>query len=164
MFEIHFTRSIPQLHLNTRFNYFVHNFRIAAINEDGSRYLIGDSYGTLHLLRLNRFYIFRSPCQGASSIWTMPMFFVGSHFGDSQFIKLRSEPNEQGLFLDVIDNITNLAPIHDFCVMKMERQEQQFEQSQVITCSGGIRDGSLRIIRNGVGITVQADIQMAGIT
>ncbi|CAG8577446.1 14785_t:CDS:10, partial [Acaulospora morrowiae] len=142
------------------------NTVIAAIDEDGSRYLIGDSYGTLHLLVIPDkkpmyTYILGKISVPRSIVYLDHAYvFVGSHFGDSQFIKLRSEPNEQGLFLDVIDSITNLAPIHDFCVMKMERQEQ----SQVITCSGGIRDGSLRIIRNGVGITVQADVQMAGIT
>ncbi|CAG8461735.1 4837_t:CDS:10 [Gigaspora rosea] len=86
--------------------------------------------------------------------------FVGSHFGDSQLIRLRQTPNEQGVLLDVLDTFINLSPIVDFCVVNLERQGQ----GHIITCSGGTKDGSLRIIRNGVGITEQAVMEMPGIT
>lgn len=35
--------------------------------------------------------------------------------------------------------------------------------SQVVTCSGGGIDGSLRIVRNGIGVLEQAAIELPGI-
>ena len=34
---------------------------------------------------------------------------------------------------------------------------------QVVTCSGGGADGSLRIVRNGIGVLEQASIELSGI-
>lgn len=45
----------------------------------------------------------------------------------------------------------NLGPIVDLCVVDLERQGQ----GQVVTCSGAFKDGSLRIVRNGIGINEQ---------
>jgi DNA damage-binding protein 1 len=41
----------------------------------------------------------------------------------------------------------------------LERQGQ----GQVVTCSGAFKDGSLRVIRNGIGINEQAAIEMPGV-
>ncbi|CAG8444298.1 9172_t:CDS:10, partial [Diversispora eburnea] len=137
--------------------------RISLYDEDhGSRWLIGNGFGTLQLLVLPK----DEPMYTYISVPTSILYldngivFIGSHFGDSQIIKLRSEPNEQGFYLDEVERFSNLAPIHDFCVLKTERPGQ----SQVITCSGGLRDGTLRIIRNGVGITVHGETRMTGLT
>lgn len=45
------------------------------------------------------------------------------------------------------------------CVVDLERQGQ----GQIITCSGSFKDGSLRIIRNGIGIQEHACIDLPGI-
>jgi len=45
------------------------------------------------------------------------------------------------------------------CVVDLDRQGQ----CQVVTCSGAYKDGSLRVIRNGIGINVQAAIDLPGI-
>jgi len=50
--------------------------------------------------------------------------YIGSHFGDSQLIRLQSERVSNGEFLQVIDSFTNLAPITDFCVIDLEKQGQ----------------------------------------
>jgi DNA damage-binding protein 1 len=50
--------------------------------------------------------------------------FVGSHFGDSQLIRLRQDKNEQGFLLDILEKFINLSPIQDFCVVNLERQGQ----------------------------------------
>jgi len=52
---------------------------------------------------------------------------------------------------------TNIGPIVDFCVIDLERQ------GQVVTCSGCGKDGSLRIIRSGVGINEAASIELPSI-
>ncbi|POG81286.1 uncharacterized protein OCT59_022028 [Rhizophagus irregularis] len=138
---------------------------IAAVDDDGSRYLIGDVFGQLILIVLPDTGDLYTHFLGKISVPSSLLYldhsyvFVGSHFGDSQLIRLRQDKNEQGFLLDILEKFINLSPIQDFCVVNLERQGQ----GQVITCSGGSRDGSLRIIRNGVGITVQATLDMSGI-
>ncbi|CAG8721486.1 14448_t:CDS:10, partial [Funneliformis caledonium] len=138
---------------------------IAAVDDDGSRYLIGDVFGQLILIVLPDTGELYTHFLGKISVPSSLLYldhsyvFVGSHFGDSQLIRLRQDKNEQGFLLDILEKFINLSPIQDFCIVNLERQGQ----GQVITCSGGSRDGSLRIIRNGVGITVQATLDMSGI-
>jgi DNA damage-binding protein 1 len=43
--------------------------------------------------------------------------------------------------------------------MDLDRQGQ----GQIVTCSGAYKDGSLRVIRNGIGINEQAQTELAGI-
>jgi DNA damage-binding protein 1 len=77
--------------------------------------------------------------------------FVGSRLGDSQLIRLLSEPgdNPNNPFVEVIDSFANLGPIRDFIVVNTDGQ------NQIVTCSGGYKEGSLRIIRSGIGIEEQ---------
>ena len=46
------------------------------------------------------------------------------------------------------------GPIVDFCVVDLERQGQ----GQVVTCSGAYKDGSLRVVQNGIGINEQVGL------
>ncbi len=81
--------------------------------------------------------------------------FVGSKVGDSQLIKLTEEKKpETGAYFELYDSFTNLGPIVDFCVVDLERQGQ----CQIVTCSGAFKDGSLRVVRSGVGIHEQVRI------
>ena len=72
-------------------------------------------------------------------------------------------PNPNWTMGDPIGPITpqteNLGPIVDFVVVDLERQGQ----GQVVTCSGAYKDGSLRIVRNGIGINDQASLALQGI-
>ena len=45
----------------------------------------------------------------------------------------------------------NVGPIVDFCVVDLDRQGQ----GQVVTCSGTFKDGSIRVVRNGIWINEQ---------
>lgn len=85
--------------------------------------------------------------------------FVGSRLGDSQLIRLNTGPDEQGSYVHIMETFTNLAPIIDMVVVDMDKQGQ----GQLITCSGGYKEGSLRIIRNGIGIQEHASIDLTGI-
>ena len=58
-----------------------------------------------------------------------------------------------------METFTNLGPIVDMCVVDLERQGQ----GQLVTCSGAYKEGSLRIIRNGIGIHEHATIDLPGI-
>ena len=44
-------------------------------------------------------------------------------------------------------------------MVDLERQGQ----GQVVTCSGTMKDGSLRVVRNGIGINEQAAVELPGI-
>lgn len=69
----------------------------------------------------------------------------------SQLIKLNMQPDAKGSYVEVLERYVNLGPIVDFCVVDLERQGQ----GQVVTCSGAYKDGSLRVVRNGIGINEQ---------
>lgn len=90
--------------------------------------------------------------------------FIGSTFGDSQLIKLNAEKNENDSYIELVDHYDNLGPIVDFVVVDLDRQGQvrvttitflRNFQGQIVTCSGAFKDGSIRIIRNGIGIQEQ---------
>lgn len=87
------------------------------------------------------------------------VLFIGSRHGDSQLVKLNTNVNENGTYVVPMETFTNLGPIMDICVVDLERQGQ----GQMITCSGSFKEGSLRIIRNGIGIQEHACIDLPGI-
>lgn len=84
------------------------------------------------------------------------VLFIGSRHGDSQLIRLNSFPDDSGSFVTILETFINLGPILDMCVVDLERQGQ----GQIITCSGSFKDGTLRIIRNGIGIQEHACIDL----
>ena len=55
--------------------------------------------------------------------------------------------------------MNDTGPILDMVVVDLERQGQ----GQLVTCSGGFKEGSLRIIRNSIGIHELASIDLPGI-
>nr|CAD7419835.1 unnamed protein product [Timema poppensis] len=102
------------------------------------------------------------------------VLFIGSRLGDSQLIKLNTRQDDMGCYVSVMETFTNLAPIVDMVVVDLERQGQ----GQLVTCSGTLwgssgqrqrsrdrayKEGSLRIIRNGIGIQEHASIDLPGI-
>ena len=61
---------------------------------------------------------------------------------------------------EVISTYTNIGPILD---MSLVDNDKQGGQRQLVTCSGAFKDGSLRVIRSGVGIHEQAMLDVSGI-
>uniref|UniRef100_A0A2N9GAR2 DNA damage-binding protein 1 n=1 Tax=Fagus sylvatica TaxID=28930 RepID=A0A2N9GAR2_FAGSY len=74
-------------------------------------------------------------------------------------LKLNLQPDAKGSYVEVLEQYVNLGPIVDFCVVDLERQDQ----GQVVTCSGAYKDGSLRVVQNGIGINEQASVELQGI-
>jgi DNA damage-binding protein 1 len=71
--------------------------------------------------------------------------YVGSSDGDSQLVELRGQPDTTGvLSVEVVQTFVNLGPILDFCVVDLGTR------GHIVTCS--VKDGSLRILRNGIRI------------
>ncbi|XP_010537808.1 PREDICTED: DNA damage-binding protein 1a [Tarenaya hassleriana] len=139
------------------------------VDADGSRYLLGDHAGLVHLLVIThekeKVTGLKIELLGETSIASTISYldnavvFVGSSYGDSQLIKLNLHPDAKGSYVEVLERYVNLGPIVDFCVVDLERQGQ----GQVVTCSGAYKDGSLRIVRNGIGINEQASVELQGI-
>nr|XP_009587164.1 DNA damage-binding protein 1 [Nicotiana tomentosiformis] len=139
------------------------------VDSDGSRYLLGDHNGLLHLLVIThekeKVTGLKIELLGETSIASTISYldnafvFIGSSYGDSQLVKLNLQPDPKGSYVEVLERYVNLGPIVDFCVVDLERQGQ----GQVVTCSGAYKDGSLRIVRNGIGINEQASVELQGI-
>ncbi|XVF00511.1 hypothetical protein REPUB_Repub04eG0007500 [Reevesia pubescens] len=139
------------------------------VDADGSRYLLGDHAGLLHLLVIThekeKVTGLKIELLGETSIASTISYldnafvYIGSSYGDSQLIKLNLQPDARGSYVEVLEKYVNLGPIIDFCVVDLERQGQ----GQVVTCSGAYKDGSLRIVRNGIGINEQASVELQGI-
>uniref|UniRef100_A0A069DXU2 Putative splicing factor 3b subunit 3 n=1 Tax=Panstrongylus megistus TaxID=65343 RepID=A0A069DXU2_9HEMI len=147
----------------------------AKVDSSGCRYVLGDMAGHLFMLLLEK----EEKMDGTFSVKdakvellgevSIPecityldngVLFIGSRIGDSQLVKLNKGMNpETGSYVTIMETFTNLAPIVDMVVVDLERQGQ----GQLVTCSGGFKEGSLRIIRNGIGIQENATIELAGI-
>ncbi|KAL3687828.1 hypothetical protein R1sor_014137 [Riccia sorocarpa] len=139
------------------------------VDADGSRYLLSDHAGMLHLLVITHdkervLGLKVEPLGETSAASTISyldngVVYVGSSYGDSQLIRLNSQADAKQSYVEVLESFVNLGPIVDLCVVDLERQGQ----GQVVTCSGAFKDGSLRIVRNGIGINEQASAELQGI-
>ncbi|KHN84948.1 DNA damage-binding protein 1 [Toxocara canis] len=142
------------------------------IDRDGQRYLLGDLSGRIFMLLLDLDVAadgtasvkdLKVELLGETSIPECVVYldngvvFIGSRFGDSQLVRLRMEPSANGSYISLMDTYVNLAPIRDMVVINADGQQQ------VITCSGAFKDGSLRIIRNGIGIEELASVDLPGV-
>ena len=140
------------------------------IDNDGSRFLLGDQNGGLYVLVLlkssnNVVVNIAVNFLGTTSISQCLCYlddgvaFVGCAYGDSQLIKLKTEADANGSHVDILDTYTNIGPIIDMCVVESDKQGL----SQIVTCSGAFKDGSLRVVRSGIGIQEQASVEIEGI-
>uniref|UniRef100_A0A914W414 DNA damage-binding protein 1 n=1 Tax=Plectus sambesii TaxID=2011161 RepID=A0A914W414_9BILA len=144
------------------------------IDKTGQRFLLGDMAGRLFMLLLDTV----EGMDGMASVKDLKVellgettiaeclvyldngvVFVGSRLGDSQLIRLTTEPVdiETNSFVQVLDSYTNLGPILDMALVRLEGQ------SQVVTCSGAFKEGSLRVVRNGIGIEEHASVDLPGV-
>jgi len=154
------------------------------VDPDGTRWLVADASGALYMLQLkpNAANVKSTKIQleelGQTCIPSTVSYcdagfvFVGSMYGDSQLIRLHLNEEQQ---LEQVYSYTNLGPIMDLCVVDIEKTNTSNNNSQpnntttgsgqcqVVTCSGGFKDGSLRVIRNGIGIEPLSVIDLAGI-
>ncbi len=138
---------------------------------DDNRWLLADDYGHLYFLMIpinggsNRVRSWRLDKIGTASKASTLVYldeglaFIGSHTGDSQVIQI-----QQG-GLEVVQTISNIAPILDFAIMDLGRaadggQTNEFSsgQARIVTASGAWQDGTLRSVRSGVGMEVIASV------
>jgi DNA damage-binding protein 1 len=112
------------------------------------------------------------------------LVFCGSTLGDSQLVQIHDEPIpvEESMadtdaslelvdttYLSVVEEYTHLGPIVDFDLVPMAggsgsaSSSGNIGQSQVVTASGSSKTGSLRVIRNGIGMKEYASVELPGI-
>lgn len=61
--------------------------------------------------------------------------------------------------ISLLASYTSLAPILDCCIVESEGGGA----SSVVTCSGAYKGGSLRVVRQGVGLDELAALEMEGV-
>ena len=119
------------------------------------------------------------------------LLFVGSTFGDSQLVQIHDDPivqqntvttalvddvnndDQDGgdvlmdtTYLSIVEEYINLGPILDFDLVPTTPQSgpsTRLVQSQVVTASGTSKSGSIRIVRNGIGMYEHASVDIPGI-
>ncbi|KAI1790140.1 mono-functional DNA-alkylating methyl methanesulfonate N-term-domain-containing protein [Ganoderma leucocontextum] len=126
---------------------------------------LGSHYGDSQLLRIHPTPIANTTVdtlpipQGVSSV--PPPSLVGSDKGkgkatagdlESGSAREGRVVNTKGTFLEVLQNYDNIAPITDAALADIDGSGQP----QVITCSGGLTCGSLRVIRTEADFQEQA--------
>ncbi len=113
--------------------------------------------------------------------------FVGSQTTDSQLIQVLDEPvpipassndpisNHGSLingknvtYINVLEEYTNLGPIVDFdlvptCHNSFGLTNTGNRQVMAVTASGTEKDGTIRLVRNGIGMTEHAAVELGGI-
>ena len=143
------------------------NIWAAWIGYDDLNYLLADTYGHLHVLTIleEEGSVTGMDLEklGKTTIATAMVnlgngfFFIGSHEGDSQVVKvdLGSKPHK----IELMQTMENVAPILDFAVMDMGSREGETQtneyssgQARLVTGSGAFDAGSLRSVRSGVGL------------
>lgn len=144
------------------------------VDARGLRYLLGDMGGRLFMLfleiqdkgdgnnavkDLKVELLGEIPIPECMTYLDNGVVFIGSRLGDSALVRLSAARDDSSQYVQPMESFTNLAPIVDMCVVDLERQGQ----GQLITCSGAFKMGSLRIIRNGIGIQEHASIDLPGI-
>ncbi|VDD75995.1 unnamed protein product [Mesocestoides corti] len=168
----HISQYIPQ----TKFSQIVCYAQV-----DAKRYLLGDMAGRLymvHLLPPDENTIPPTPSSSRDTTQTSArigsiriellgetvipesivyldngVVFVGSFMGDSQLIRLNPDIDpERNSYITVLEQFTNIGPIVDMVLLESKGQ------NQLITCSGCYKEGSLRVIRNGIGIQEHATV------
>eukprot|EP00045_Choanoeca_perplexa_P014473 m.170346 g.170346 ORF g.170346 m.170346 type:complete len:1105 (-) comp16687_c0_seq1:1038-4352(-) len=143
---------------------------VCFIDPSGTRVLFGDQRGALHMLVLEGHaegQVRKIVAQQLGQIVTPSslvyldegVVYVGSQRGDPQLIRLLTDANEEGSYVSVLEEYPNIGPIVDFTLVDLDGHGQ----SQVVACSGVHQDGSLRILRNGIGLDDLATVDMEGI-
>jgi len=120
------------------------------------------------------------------------LVFVGSHTADSQLIQILDEAVPVGngtgdgsdslgalvdgknvTYINVLEEYTNLGPIVDFDLVPTchnslglsnnHSNVNSNRQVMAVTASGTEKDGTIRLVRNGIGMTEHAAVELGGI-
>jgi DNA damage-binding protein 1 len=131
----------------------------AATQADLLRVFISNSQGSLFQLKnsqgndLDIVEVGQTSCATSIASLDHNYFYIGSKQGDSEVIRVSSSP--EGLsYLESVQCFANLGPILDMVHFK----DAARSVSSVITCSGAEADGSLRYVRKGITVDIEAEV------
>ena len=79
---------------------------------------------------------------------------------DDEVFGIDDVGGEKGNGFETIDTFTNIGPISDFVIVDLDHRGQ----GQVVACSGGFKDGSIVVVRNGVGINEISSAPAPGVS
>lgn len=152
------------------------------------RYLLGDDSGKIHVLALMRdtdgtvsgMHLETLGVANTSSSLVYldnGLIFIGSQITDSQLIQILENPvtisnvdandalldGKNVTFLHVLEEFTNIGPVVDFQMVPTSHHSSDNKQYMAVTASGAQKDGSIRLVRNGIGITEYAAVELGGI-
>jgi DNA damage-binding protein 1 len=134
------------------------------LDAQANKYLLGTDEGRLYAVQVNENSI-EVEHLGTAAVAQALVYldngfvYVGSHYADSQLIRLQPQAEGQDS-IDIVEHYTNLAPISDFCIMDTNNEGQ----AQLVTCSGGYHSGCLCVVRSGVGLSVTSSADIPGIS
>ncbi|GMI46059.1 hypothetical protein TrCOL_g13602 [Triparma columacea] len=140
------------------------------VGDEGNRFLLGDEMGGLWVVVVSVVNDVVSGIHvenlGDTCVPNKVAYldngvaFVAGAYGDSMLVKLGEERDQTtGSYLSPLEEYTSIGPVVDFALVDLDRRGQR----QVVTASGSGKDGSLRVVRNGVGIVEEAEVEMPGI-
>ena len=152
------------------------------------RYLLGDDSGKIHVLALMRdvngtvsgMHLETLGVANTSSSLVYldsGLIFIGSQMTDSQLVQILEEPvvlsnkdsndvlldGKNVTFLNVLEEYINIGPVVDFQMVPTSHHTIDHTQYMAVTASGAQKDGSIRVVRNGIGITEYAAVELSGI-
>jgi len=133
---------------------------------DSGRVLVGDSSRGIFLVSvsptsptpLSVTFLGALPTPSVLNYLDSGYVFAGSTQGDSTLIRLKPDAP----YLETVTVLPSLGPIVDLTVMDGTGGAGG-GSSQVVTASGVGRDGSIRIVRAGIGLTEFARLDMPGL-
>ncbi len=126
------------------------------------KYLLADEFGNWHVLTLlvenDKIVALQRDVLGSCTLCHSlvvledGLVFAGSRVGDSQLLQIHAEPVDDA-YLSVLEEYTQLGPILDL----------DSHGPVVVTASGSSQFGSLRLVRNGIGMNEYAAVEMPAI-
>lgn len=127
------------------------SFKAFSVVHAQASVLLSDYLGKLYLLKIAdaRLEIAElgETVAAACVCWLDNGFvFVGSHYGDSQLVRIVADGGEP--CIEEAVSYPNLAPILDFVCI----ENPAYGQTQLVTCSNAFKDGSLRLVQNELGV------------
>jgi DNA damage-binding protein 1 len=88
------------------------------------------------------------------------MIYIGSAQGDPCIAQIQHDSRTGKYTLNIIKSFSNLGPIVDFCLFDYDQQGKK----TMVCCSGVGKDGSLRIVENGIGFLEKFHVKIPLIT
>ena len=135
--------------------------RLLAADEQGGLWLLACSLteGIVGRVQIESY----GTVAGASALCYLDggCVFVAGALGDSQVVRLLEQRDEEsGMLIEEVQRVGNLGPVLDMLAVDQDGQGQ----SALVLAAGAFADASLRVVRNGIGVTVEAELPLPGIT